>query len=147
MDSNDIFNFQTALKVIPQQGNLVYEYNPFYNYRLNKDMIFYNNKMWDIEEFAQEFSLQYEDGVFKKNGVTVTQWKDIIPPTVTPPIVYQKGQLSNFETDELKFSLKNPVNILPQYSYDDSSARKPANYNGTGSNSRSRVIGRTVFNY
>lgn len=120
MNSNDIFNFQTALKVIPQQGNLVYEYNPFYNYRLNKDMIFYNNKMWDIEEFAQEFSLQYEDGVFKKNGVTVTQWKDIIPPTVTPPIVYQKGQLSNFETDELKFSLKNPVNILPQYSYDDS---------------------------
>ena len=27
---------------------------------------------------------------------------------------------NNTETDELKFSLKNPVNILPQYSYDDS---------------------------
>ena len=31
-----------------------------------------------------------------------------------------KGQLEDFETNELNLSLENPVNILPQWSYDNS---------------------------
>jgi hypothetical protein len=30
-----IYNFSTALKVFPTKGNLVYEYNPFRNYRID----------------------------------------------------------------------------------------------------------------
>ncbi|MGM9531704.1 hypothetical protein [Intestinibacter sp.] len=33
---------------------------------------------------------------------------------------HEKGELLDFNTDELSFSLKNPVHIIPQYSYDGS---------------------------
>ena len=116
------YQFRLALKTLPEEGNLVYEYNPFYNYRLNETKILFRDKLYTIEEFSKEFGVEYEDNSFKLNGETLTSWKDIpgISSTEAPPVVYQKGQLTNFETDELHFSLKNPVNILPQYSYDDS---------------------------
>lgn len=116
------YSFSLALKTLPEEGNLVYEYNPFYNYRLNETKILFRDKLYTIEEFSKEFGVEYEDDSFKLNGETLTSWKDIpgIFSTEAPPVVYQKGQLTNFETDELHFSLKNPVNILPQYSYDDS---------------------------
>ena len=116
------YQFRLALKTLPEEGNLVYEYNPFYNYRLNETKILFRDKLYTIEEFSKEFGVEYEDDSFKLNGETLTSWKDIpgIFSTEAPPVVYQKGQLTNFETDELHFSLKNPVNILPQYSYDDS---------------------------
>ena len=116
------YQFRLALKTLPEEGNLVYEYNPFYNYRLNETKILFRDKLYTLEEFSKEFGVEYEDDSFKLNGETLTSWKDIpgIFSTEAPPVVYQKGQLTNFETDELHFSLKNPVNILPQYSYDDS---------------------------
>ena len=116
------YQFSLALKTLPEEGNLVYEYNPFYNYRLNETKILFRDKLYTIEEFSKEFGVEYEDNSFKLNGETLTSWKEIpgISSTEAPPVVYQKGQLTNFETDELHFSLKNPVNILPQYSYDDS---------------------------
>ena len=116
------YSFSLALKTLPEEGNLVYEYNPFYNYRLNETKILFRDKLYTIEEFSKEFGVEYEDDSFKLNGETLTSWKDVpgIFSTEAPPVVYQKGQLTNFETDELHFSLKNPVNILPQYSYDDS---------------------------
>lgn len=116
------YSFNLALKTLPEEGNLVYEYNPFYNYRLNETKILFRDKLHTLEEFSKEFGVEYEDDSFKLNGETLTSWKEIpgISSTEAPPVVYQKGQLTNFETDELHFSLKNPVNILPQYSYDDS---------------------------
>ena len=116
------YSFSLALKTLPEEGNLVYEYNSFYNYRLNETKILFRDKLYTIEEFSKEFGVEYEDDSFKLNGETLTSWKDVpgIFSTEAPPVVYQKGQLTNFETDELHFSLKNPVNILPQYSYDDS---------------------------
>ena len=116
------YSFSLALKTLPEEGNLVYEYNPFYNYRLNETKILFRDKLYTLEEFSKEFGVEYEDDSFKLNGETLTSWKEIpgISSTEAPPVVYQKGQLTNFETDELHFSLKNPVNILPQYSYDDS---------------------------
>lgn len=116
------YQFRLALKTLPEEGNLVYEYNPFYNYRLNETKILFRDKLYTIEEFSKEFGVEYEDDSFKLNGETLTSWKDVpgIFSTEAPPVVYQKGQLTNFETNELHFSLKNPVNILPQYSYDDS---------------------------
>ena len=111
---NQTFNFGVAIKTTPTEGNLVYEYNPFYNYRLDHTMIFYKNKLMEIDEFCKEISITQEQ------LESTTSWEDIIPSNETPPIVYQKGQLVDFETDELGFSLNNPVNITPQWSYDNS---------------------------
>ena len=131
------YEFQAILKQYAQEGNLVYEYNPFHNYRLDHDMIYYKSRLWEFKELAEELGIYYFDGetvypandldwtnkergYYKTNGEIITSWGDIIPTTETPPIVYPKYSLVDFETDELHFSLENPVNILPQYSYDDS---------------------------
>lgn len=111
---NDQFNFKYALKQYPTEGNLVYEYNPFYNYRLDHTMIYYKQRLWELEKFAEELNLDYD-----KDTGTI-DWKGVIPETEAQPVVYQKGQLVDFETDQLHFSLNNPVNILPQWSYDGS---------------------------
>ena len=34
------------LNVLPTKGNLVYEYNPFRNYRLTKDKYYYDGKYY-----------------------------------------------------------------------------------------------------
>ena len=84
-------------------------------------MVFYKNRLWELSEIADELGITYDEGVFKdSSGNVITSWDGIVPKTETPPVVYQKGQLTNFETNELHFSLNNPVNIIPQYSYDDS---------------------------
>lgn len=111
---NQTFNFGVALKTFPTEGNLVYEYNPFHNYRLDRTMISYKNQLMEIEEFCKEV------GITEEELKTKSSWDSIIPASETPPIVYQKGQLVDFETNELKFSLNNPVNITPQWSYDNS---------------------------
>ena len=109
---SNTYNFKVALKVHQQEGNLVYEYNPFYNYRLNQTMIYYKNRLMTLEEFKKEIG--NED--FNGQG----NWSQFIPKSETPPVVYQKGELVDFETDELQFSLNHPVNITPQWSYDNS---------------------------
>lgn len=114
MNKSDTYKFNVALKTLPTEGNLVYEYNPLYNYRLNRTMIYYRNRLMEISEFCENIGISEED--FKDT----TSWEELIPASETPPIVYQAGQLTNFETDELQFSLNNPVNIIPQWSYDNS---------------------------
>lgn len=118
------YSFNLALKTLPEEGNLVYEYNPFYNYRLNETKILFRNKLYTLDEFSNEFGVKYdsENKQFMLEDTVLTSWKDIpgISSKETPPVVYQKGQLTDFETDELHFSLENPVNIIPQYSYDNS---------------------------
>lgn len=124
MEYNDTFNFQSAFKVLSQEGNLVYEYNPFYNYRLDRDMIYYKNRLWDKQEFADELGIKYDpnSNIFYIDNINtpITDWSEVVPAYETTPIVYQKGQLVDFETDELNFDLSHPVNVLPQYSYDNS---------------------------
>ena len=36
------------------------------------------------------------------------------------PILRRPGELVDFVTDQLKFNIHNPVNLIPQYSYDNS---------------------------
>ena len=96
--------FGIATKQLPQSGNIAYEYNPFRNYRLDKDMYMYQNHLYTLDQ------LKAFDGLFT-NG-TLKSDADVQ--------FYKKGELVDFETDGLQFSLNNPVNILPQYSYDGS---------------------------
>lgn len=94
------YNFGVVLRQHPQEGNLVWEYNPFHNYRLDQDMYRYQDKWYTREEF--ELSGQFTEEQ-KKQGR-----------------LYQKGSLVDFTTNELQFDLSSPVNLLPQWSYDNS---------------------------
>ena len=38
------------LRKVPTKGNIVYEYNPFRNYRLDEDMYEYKNHLYTLEE-------------------------------------------------------------------------------------------------
>ena len=128
---NKPYQFNTFTKTFPNKGNLVYEYNPFRNYRLEEDTIYYKNRLWSYKEFCLDI-LKYEGHQpgekYQENGKSLTynkSWKEIlqdlirvkdenggykyewnsekIPPTETLPIIYQKGQLVDFETNELHF--------------------------------------------
>lgn len=86
-------NFKLLLSQIKPKGWLAYEYNPLHNYRTNK---YYNQKTG--ETITEEEYNKLQD----KN--------DYVPPYSIVDLV----------TDNLTFSLRSPVDILTQQSYDGS---------------------------
>ena len=80
-----------------------------------------NNQYWEDDFLSNINSIfTYTIGTqwLKK---TIIEGKEIYEPlTENLPILHEKGELVDFVTDELKFDLKHPVNIVPQYSYDGS---------------------------
>lgn len=132
----DNIEFTYGFKTLQNSGNLVYEYNPFRNYRLSQSIFEYKDRLYSYEELNNKFGISLKKTV---EGKDITAWKDIttqeeaedlilnstdkfewIGVEGTPPILRRKGELVDFETSELKFDLNHPVNILPQYSYDNS---------------------------
>lgn len=105
---NNPMSFNALFKVAPTEGNLVYEYNPFRNYRLTKDMFEYGGHYYTREELANM-------------GITTggNSWSGI-PADQDVPLLMQAGCLVDFETEQLSFDVNHPVDVLPQYSYDGS---------------------------
>jgi hypothetical protein len=54
--NNDI-RLEVQMKVSPTKGNLVYEYNPFRNYRLSKNMYEYKNSLYSEEELYKDHGI------------------------------------------------------------------------------------------
>jgi hypothetical protein len=146
------------LNALPTKGNLVYEYNPFRNYRLTENKYYYKGSYYSKEEVESELGFEWAstkyvihdnkhilleeikgDGNLKydkeTNEVIDTsdpnnpkslvilekyKWIDFNGTEVTDIELFEKGQLVDFDTNELQFSLENPVHIIPQYSYDGS---------------------------
>lgn len=108
-------NLEVQTKVLPMKGNIVYEYNPFRNYRLSKNMYEYKNSIYSLEELDKHFGITMSDNKknWNKNGILLTSSDE-------QPILREKGELVDFISDELNFSLNHPVHIVPQYSYDGS---------------------------
>ena len=108
--SQDI-QLNAQLNILPTKGKLVYEYNPLRNYRLSQSKYYYLGQYYTLSELDKEF------------GITISSdhktWKNV-PENNDLPVLYEKGQLIDFVTDELNFSLEHPVYIIPQYSYDGS---------------------------
>lgn len=107
---NQSIPLNVMLNALPTKGNLVYEYNPFRNYRLTENKYWYKDSYYSLEELEKE-------------GITLSQSKKSwlgVPSATTDPILYERGQLVDFITDEFKLSLDHPVHIVPQYSYDGS---------------------------
>lgn len=109
--NNGGLSFKLATKVLPQKGNLVYEYNPFRNYRLTEKKFEYDGSYYTLEELETNYNITPDD---KSNS-----WKGV-PNDKEPPQVREAGELVDFITNELDFDPSHPVNILPQYSYDNS---------------------------
>lgn len=107
-------NISVLTKILPKKGNLVYEYNPFRNYRLSNDCYEYQNQYYTEEQLKDTFGIEYD-----KNS---NQWKNSTTGgSVDEQInVKKKGELVDFITDELSFDLAHPVTMIPQYSYDGS---------------------------
>ena len=112
---NSTIKFEVLTNVLPTKGNLVYEYNPFRNYRLSQNMLEYKGDYYTQEQLKEKFGIEIgkddnDKDIWKKGNVDVSQ--DIT--------LHEKGELVDFITDELSFSIKSPVTITPQYSYDGS---------------------------
>ena len=106
---DNTLTFHTQLNLLPTKGKLVYEYNPFRNYRLSENKYLYNNKYYTQKELEEQ----------KIVMINNNEWQGV-PEGTSEPILYEKGQLVDFITDELNFSLEHPVHIIPQRSYDGS---------------------------
>ena len=107
---NGNIQFEVLTNVLPTKGNLVYEYNPFRNYRLSQDMLEYKGEYYTQDQLKDQFGIELLDNKWKQNNKDVTD-------QIT---LREKGELVDFITDELSFSIKSPVTITPQYSYDGS---------------------------
>ena len=111
----ETINISVLTKILPKKGNLVYEYNPFRNYRLSNDCYEYQNQYYTEQQLKDTFGIKYNK---VKN-----QWeKEVNDSTVIIESidVRKKGELVDFITDELSFDLAHPVTMIPQYSYDGS---------------------------
>ena len=107
---NGDIQFEVLTNVLPTKGNLVYEYNPFRNYRLSQDMLEYKGEYYTQDQLKDKFDIILDGNTWRQNGKDITD-------QVT---LREKGELVDFITDELSFSIKSPVTITPQYSYDGS---------------------------
>lgn len=47
---SDIISFNVQTKILPTKGNLVYEYNPFRNYRLTQIKYEYQEQLYTEQE-------------------------------------------------------------------------------------------------
>ena len=105
-------NLGSHYQVVPTEGYIAWEYNPLRNYRLSQNMYEKDGKYYTSEEFLQKVHSipEYED--FKLSKDTSS-----LPPGWS---LREAGELVDFITNELSFNLSNPVDILPQYSYDGS---------------------------
>lgn len=131
--------FGVGLKVLPTKGNLVYEYNPFRNYRLSQTEYLYKNKLYTPKELLselgiEEITIKITEDTKKTIDIkdatneqcleyikdNIKTWKNLVPEDQTDPTLIEEGELADFETNELTFDVNHPVNILPQYSYDNS---------------------------
>ena len=122
---NSDIQLMTALKVLPTQGNLVYEYNPFRNYRLIEPGYIYKNRLYTPRELLIELEVIQEDD--QRTNEECLQligqyqsWKDLVGTIEEDPTLVEAGELTDFETGELNFDINHPVEVLPQYSYDNS---------------------------
>ena len=130
--------FGSHYKVVPTEGYLAWEYNPLRNYRLNQDMYEKNGKYYSKEELYEILSLTISDEKSYLENKKLLQQEEAKSPkdqdkisTLTEAInsfeikfndytLREAGELVDFITSELSFNIQNPVDILPQYSYDGS---------------------------
>ena len=115
---NNTINISVLTKILPKKGNLVYEYNPFRNYRLSDDYYEYQNQYYTEDQLRDTFGIEYDKNT--DHWVNIATGNPIEKQMEKQINVRKKGELVDFITDELSFDLAHPVTMIPQYSYDGS---------------------------
>ena len=96
---SNIINFNVQTKVLPTKGNLVYEYNPFRNYRLTQIKYEYQEQLYTEEELEDNFNILI-DKIYE----------------VVPNATIKDGKkIALEETDNTKVNL--PITALKDGSY------------------------------
>lgn len=123
-------NFKTPLvspikfgiisKVLPTKGNLAWEYQPFKNYRLTEPKYYFRNKYFSKVELEKELGKEISPNLQNWNEYKYPKLPNGITKYEDDPVFYDTNSLVDFDTSELNFDIKHPVDILPQYSYDGS---------------------------
>ena len=111
-------------KIVPTEGYLAWEYNPLRNYRLNQSMYEKDGKYYTESELCSILSnLQgSEVSLFQEETPIpdMSKYSKKVQDEFELYTLKEPGELVDFITSELSFSLSHPVEILPQYSYDGS---------------------------
>jgi hypothetical protein len=76
---NNVLRLETMVNTLPTKGNLVYEYNPFRNLRLQENKYLYKGVYFTLEELASQ-------------GITIKDntWEGV-PTKESDPILFEKG--------------------------------------------------------
>lgn len=120
---NDPINFKYKLKTYKNEGNLAWEYNPLHNLRLEEDSYYYKETFYTKSEIQKvlNFSEKQINDALKKSEEELQKLPNDDPLKKFIEVsIYKAGQLIDFDTQSLEFSLNNPIEMIPQYSYDGS---------------------------
>ena len=115
-------------QVVPTEGYIAWEYNPLRNYRLSETMYEKDGKYYTIAEVQallssmcnKKFELTDSNNVPKTDQSIKNEYGEDVYREFTSYTLKEPGELADFITSELSFNLQNPVEILPQHSYDGS---------------------------
>lgn len=61
-------NFKVQTKQLPTKGNLVYEYNPFRNYRLDEDLYEYNGDYYTLLQLYEQYGISLKCSIEKNDN-------------------------------------------------------------------------------
>jgi hypothetical protein len=76
--ANDI-KLNVLTNSLPTKGKLVYEYNPFRNYRLSSNKYYFKGQYLTLDELKDKYNIYIEDDCWKNlNGAD-------------SPVLYEKG--------------------------------------------------------
>ena len=131
--------FNLFLNTLRQQGNLTYEYNPFYNYQTDVDLCkiddtyivprdcAVNIKTGDIltklkttTSGTYYIDLRGKEFFIKDSKSNATDDSDFIKEFDEKNLFATAGSIIDLDTDKLGFDLEHPVDIEVQPSYDGS---------------------------
>ena len=117
---NDKIEFTLASKKLPTEGNLAWEYNPFRNYRLTESKFLYKDVYYTEKELKENFGIYWNNGGvgYENEWNWYDESGNIISDQIT--LYGEEGTLVDFNTKELNFDITRPIDISPQYSYDNS---------------------------
>ena len=88
---DDTITINVQTKILPSKGHLVYEYNPFRNYRLSSSMYEYNNGLYSIGDLFEQFGI----------GIRCTAGRRKVGNTYSYLIKTEDGTIDSTEYPEI----------------------------------------------
>ena len=131
---NNNIKLGSHYQIVPTEGYIAWEYNPLRNYRLSQVMYEKDGKYYskqdlgitpeDEQEYLEncnKYKIENAKQVVDQSVLDALQIKiEAFESKTSGYVLREPGELVDFITGELSFNIQNPVEILPQYSYDGS---------------------------